>query len=113
MNTKKTIEAEVSNSDISGTYYSGELPGTVYEEFYSKRVREIHGTLANDLRNRFGVLDETPVILHEMHFFASKLDPSKDDGFSLAITCGEHSTNVMGATPELNFQELVNWAKGN
>jgi hypothetical protein len=91
--------------------FSTDLPGTSYEEGGYKKVREVYGELADAVRNRFGVNDETAVIITEYQFFGGMFEPETDDECDLVITCGDHRQGFSDIQPDLNFLHLIKWVK--
>lgn len=85
------------------------MPGTSYEEGGYKRVREIHGILADAIRARGGAEEETPVIITEYQMYGGMFEPETADECDLIITCGEFSKGFAATSTKENLTNLARW----
>lgn len=92
--------------------FSDDLPGTSYEEGGYQQVKEVYGELASEIRSRFGITEETPVVMTEMRCFGGMFEPETEDECDLVVTCGEHRKGFSDIHPDLNFVHLIKWVSG-
>ena len=97
-------------SQFKPTVFGESLPESSFEEGGYKRVREIHGILADAIRGRFGVHDATPVLMTEYQMYGGMFMPETDDECDLIVTCGEHSRGFADITTDANLTKLARWA---
>lgn len=92
------------------TTFSDDLPGTSYEEGGYKRVRQIHGVLADAIRAKFSAEEDDAVVITEYQMYGAMFEPETDDECDLIITCGEHSKGFASTSTKTNLANLAQWA---
>lgn len=95
-------EVEVPDSEMS-KYFSSRCTDEVIVK------REVSGRLADDVRKRFGVKDNTPVFISESQANAQIGDETWEHFHSLLIECGDQSYDFESWSEGNCFTEMLVW----
>lgn len=71
--------------------------------------REVSGRLADDVRKRFGIADQTPVFITELEADAQIGDETWEHFRELLIECGDHKMDFETYSEESNFAAMLKW----
>lgn len=95
-------EVEVTEAEIASNF-------SIHCTGESLVKREVSGRLADDIRNRFGVTDATPVFISELEADAQIGDETWEHFKELVIECGEHKMDFETHSNSRNFAQMLTW----